>query len=231
MARPGVRLSVEDPYSYHDLNVNGTLSILKASLAQKIKKIVYASSSSVYGIAKHLPADEDHSTQPISPYGASKLAAEAFCNAFMETFKIPVVSLRYFTVYGPRQRPDMAIHKFTKLIIKGEEIIIYGDGKQTRDFTFISDIIDGTIKDMESDATGVFNLGRGKNITLNELIGVIENVVGKEANKKYIEKQKGDVLDTWANIMRAKKTFDYNPKVNIKEGTKLFYNWFEKCYQ
>jgi len=226
-ARPGVRFSVEDPYSYHDLNVNGMLSILKASMATKIKKIIYASSSSVYGIAQYLPINENHPTIPISPYGASKLAAEAFCNSFMEVFKIPIISLRYFTVYGPRQRPDMAIYKFFNMILKEKEIIIYGDGKQTRDFTYVSDIIEGTIKTMDSHATGVFNLGSGCRITVNDLVRLIEKVVDKKANIKYVKKQEGDMKDTWADINKAKKTFGYKPKVNIKDGIKLFNDWFE----
>lgn len=227
-ARAGVRFSVKDPYSYHDLNVNGAISLLKASLSAKVERIVFASSSSVYGIEKKIPIDEDHPTQPISPYGASKLACEAFCNSFMNVFNMPIVILRYFTVYGPRQRPDMAIHKFFKLISNGEAITIYGDGSQTRDFTFVSDAVNGTVQSMESDAAGVFNIASGKRIKLNELIDIIGSTIGKDVKKKYIEKQKGDVPDTYADIGKAKKVFGYKPNIKIKDGIKKFNEWFEK---
>jgi len=225
-ARAGVRFSVKDPYFYHNINVNGTLSLLKASLETKIKRIVFSSSSSVYGTEEYLPVDENHPTRPISPYGASKVACEAFCNSFTHVFGLPIVILRYFTVYGPRQRPDMAIYKFFKLISEGKTIQIYGNGEQTRDFTFISDIVDGTIKAMESDVTGTFNLGSGRRITINNLLKTIESVTGKKVTKEYVESQRGDVHDTWADINKAKKTFGYKPKIKIKEGIKIFWEWF-----
>ncbi|MDI6825956.1 MAG: SDR family NAD(P)-dependent oxidoreductase [Candidatus Aenigmarchaeota archaeon] len=227
-ARAGVRFSVEDPYSYHNINVNGTLSLLKASLESRIKRIVFSSSSSVYGIKEYLPVDENHPTKPISPYGASKVACEAFCNSFMHVFGLPIVILRYFTVYGPRQRPDMAIHKFFRLAFEGKPIQIYGDGNQTRDFTFVSDIINGTIKAMESNVVGTFNLGSGKRISMNDLVKIIEDVTGKEIKKEYLERQKGDVPDTWADIRKAKRAFGYHPRVEIRDGIKIFYRWFEE---
>jgi nucleoside-diphosphate-sugar epimerase len=227
-ARAGVRFSVQDPYSYHDINVNGTLSLLRASLETRIKRIVFSSSSSVYGTEEYMPVDEKHPTKPISPYGASKVSCEAFCNSFMYTFGLPIVILRYFTVYGPRQRPDMAIYKFFKLISEEQQIQIYGDGNQTRDFTFISDIVDGTIKAMESDVTGTFNLGSGKRISINNLIKIIENVTGKKVRKEYVKSQKGDVQDTWADISKAKKAFGYKPNVKIREGIKIFWEWFDE---
>jgi len=227
-ARAGVRFSVKDPYSYHDLNVNGTLSLLKACIATKVKRIVFASSSSVYGIQKNLPITEEHSTNPISPYGASKLASESFCNSFSHVFNTPIVSLRYFSVYGPRQRPDMAIHMFTKAILNGEAIIVYGDGSQTRDFTYISDVVDATIKAMESDTVGVFNIGSGSRITVNELVNTLETILNRKTKITHIEKQKGDVPDTLADTSKAKTAFGYEPRVNIKKGIKLFYEWYEK---
>jgi len=226
-ARAGVRFSVEDPYSYFDLNVNGMVSLLKASLAAKIEKIVFASSSSVYGNSLYFPVDENHPTFPISPYGASKVAAEAFCNAFMKVFSIPIVTLRYFSVYGPRQRPDMAVHKFVKAILNSRDVTVYGDGRQTRSFTYVSDIVNGTINSMEADVTGTFNLGTEKKVSVNELIGMIEEVVGKKAKKVFLEHQRGDVIDVSADISKAKKAFSYKPEVNINDGIKLFYKWYE----
>jgi UDP-glucuronate 4-epimerase len=226
-ARAGVRFSVEDPYSYSELNVNGTLNLLKVALATKIRRIVLASSSSVYGIEKKLPVNEESPTLPISPYGASKLACEAFCNSFMSVFGMPIVILRYFTVYGPRQRPDMAIHKFFKMISKGETITIFGNGRQTRDFTFVADTVAGTMKAMESDATGVFNLGSGRRIELEYLIDLIGSSVGKKVNKKYTVSQKGDVPDTYADITKARKTFGYAPSIKIEEGIRKFKEWFD----
>jgi len=226
-ARAGVRFSVKDPYSYHDLNVNGTLSMLKACIATKIKRIVFASSSSVYGVQKDLPITEKHPTNPISPYGASKLACEAFCHSFSNVFNIPIISLRYFSVYGPRQRPDMAIRKFTKAIINEEEITIYGDGNQTRDFTFVADVVDATIKAVESNAVGVFNIGSGTRITVNELIKLLETTLNKKAKIKHVDPQKGDVPDTLADVSKAQQILGYKPTVKIKKGIKLFYEWYK----
>lgn len=227
-ARAGVRSSIEDPQPYFDLNVTGTISLLKTALNFNIEKIVFASSSSVYGVEKYLPVDEDHPTIPISPYGASKVAAEAFCHSFMNIYKMPIAILRYFTVYGPRQRPDMAIHKFFSNIMNKKEITIFGDGEQTRDFTFVSDIVDGTIKAMETNSTGIFNLGSSQRIKLNDLLEVIKDCIGNKLKLKYIETQKGDVPDTWSNIDKARKAFGYDPKVKVKEGIKIFYKWFEE---
>jgi len=227
-ARAGIRSSVQDPQPYFDLNVNGTISLLKASLNVGIEKIVFASSSSVYGIENYLPIDEKHPTIPISPYGASKLAAEAFCHSFAHIYNKPLAVLRYFTVYGPRQRPDMAIYKFFFNAKAGKEITIYGDGNQTRDFTFVSDIVEGTIKAMESNATGIFNLGSGQRVKLNDVLKIIETCIGKPLKLSHIEKQKGDVPDTFSNIDKARKAFGYDPKVKINEGIKIFYSWFEK---
>jgi nucleoside-diphosphate-sugar epimerase len=224
-ARAGVRFSVKDPYSYHDINVNGTLSLLKASLETEIKRIVFSSSSSVYGTEEYTPVDENHPTRPISPYGASKVACEAFCNSFTNVFNLPIVNLRYFTVYGPRQRPEMAIHTFFKLISDGKPIQVWRN--QSRDFTFVSDIIDGTIKAMESDVTGTFNLGSGEKIKIDDLIKTIENLLGVEIEKVYVDGQRCDITDTWADITKAKKSFNYKPKTSIENGIKEFYDWFK----
>jgi UDP-glucose 4-epimerase len=192
-----------------------------------IKKFVYASSSSVYGDAE-LPMQEDSMLKPVSPYGVTKLAAEHLCYLYCKNYEVPTVSLRYFTVYGPRQRPDMAIHMFVKAIFKGEEITIFGDGSQTRDFTFVDDAVEANILAAKSDSAGeVFNIGGGSRISVNDLVTEIEKIVGNKARMKYIEKQKGDVLDTWADVSKAKEELNWKSKIGISEGLDLFTMWFK----
>jgi len=225
-ARPGIRSSIQDPTLYNDLNVNGTLSLLEACLHSDVEKIVYASSSSVYGIPEYLPIDEKHPTNPISPYGVSKLAAEKYCSCFQEMYGLECVILRYFTVYGPGQRPDEAIHKFAKLVTNRKPITIYGDGGQTRDFTYVSDVVAGTILAMQRGGSGIYNLGSGERISVNELIILLEQAIGRKITKIYIEKQMGDVDQTWADIQKAERELGYRPRVKIAEGIKMFYDWY-----
>ena len=187
-----------------------------------ITKFVYASSSSVYGDAK-LPMREDSMLKPVSPYGVTKLAGENLCYLYWKNYGVPTVSLRYFTVYGPRQRPDMAIHKFVRAILNNEEIAVFGDGTQTRDFTFVDDAVEANLLAAENDLVGeVFNIGGGSRISVNGLITMIEDTTEKKAKIEYIEKQKGDVRDTLADVSKAEEMLNWNPGVNIKEGVKRF---------
>lgn len=225
-AQPGVRMSIKDPFKPNNINIVGTLNVLMTSLDSDIKRIINASSSSVYGTVKYLPFDENHPTMPISPYGASKLAAEHYCRIFYEIYGLPTVSLRYFTVYGPRMRPDLAIYKFTKNILNDIPITIFGDGNQTRDFTYIDDIIGVNIKLLNTNkADGkVMNLGSGNRISVNELVKLLEEIIGKKVKIIYDEEYKGDVIHTLANIELAKKLICYMPDTPIREGLHKFIN-------
>ena len=170
--------------------------------------------------------------KPVSPYGVTKLAGENLCYLYWKNYNVPTVSLRYFTVYGPRQRPDMAIHKFVKAIFNGNEITVFGDGTQTRDFTFVDDAVEANILAAKNNLVGdVFNIGGGSRVSVNELIEEIEKLVGKEAKIKYIEKQKGDVRDTLADVSKAKEKLRWKPKANIEEGLKRYINWKNKNYK
>lgn len=209
-------------------NIDVTQKLLEAYIDSDIKKFVFASSSSVYGDTTNISMAENSQTRPISPYGVTKLAAENLCYLYWKNYKIPTISLRYFTVYGPRQRPDMAIAKFTKSIINNEKIEIYGDGKQTRDFTHISDIVKATVSAAESGIEGeVFNIGGGSRISINELINILEKESGKKAIVKYVERQHGDMTNTLADISKARRLLKYNPKVNIEIGINKYIEWFK----
>jgi UDP-glucose 4-epimerase len=200
--------------------------LLEFYKSKNIKKFVYASSSSVYGDAE-LPMKEISLLMPVSPYGVSKLAGENLCYLYWKNYKVPTISLRYFTVYGPRQRPDMGIHKFVKAILKGEEIAVFDDGMQTRDFTFVDDAVEANLLAAKTNWVGeVFNIGGGSRISVNDLIKLIENTVGKKANITYEEKQKGDVKDTLADMSKAKAKLNWNPRININKGLKKFVEWF-----
>jgi UDP-glucose 4-epimerase len=231
-AQAGVRASWGKSFEiYTRDNIEATQKLLEFYKGRKIKKFVYASSSSVYGDAE-LPMREDSLLKPVSPYGVTKLAGENLCYLYWKNYNVPTVSLRYFTVYGPRQRPDMAIHKFVKAIFKGEEITIFGDGTQTRDFTYVDDAVEANILAAESDIVGeIFNIGGGSRISVNALIEEIEKLIGKEAKIKYIEKQKGDVRDTWADVSEAREKMRWKPRANIEEGLKKYINWKNKNYK
>lgn len=228
-AQGGVRASWGKEFEiYTKNNILATQKLLESCKNFNIKKFIYASSSSVYGDAEKFPMSETDVTKPISPYGVSKLASEHLCQLYWKNFSVPTISLRYFTVYGPRQRPDMAFHKFIRAILLDEKIEIFGDGSQTRDFTYISDAVEANILAINSHVNGeVFNIGGGSKISINEVIKILEKITGKKANVKYKEKQKGDVKDTHADISKVKKILGYKPKVQIEEGLKKQVEWVE----
>jgi UDP-glucose 4-epimerase len=227
-ARPGVRASIEDPMVSCRINIEGTLNLLKASLNSDIRRFINASSSSVYGTVKYLPFDEEHPTRPLSPYGVSKLVAEHYCRVFHHVHNLPTVSLRYFTVYGPRMRPDLAIPIFTKAMIEGKPQSIFGNGEQTRDFTFVDDIVRGNVSLLNSsEADGqVLNIGSGKRITVNTLLHLLGKVTGTEPNPDYVDEMIGDAKHTLANVEKAGRLIDYKPRIDIEEGLRRYLEWY-----
>ena len=230
-AQPGVRFSMENPIKTSEVNITGTLNVLRAAREAGVKRVIFASSSSVYGQPKYMPVDERHLTEPISIYGASKLAAEKYCRIFDDQLDLPVTILRYHTVYGPRQRPDMAIRKWTKAIFENKPIVIYGDGTQSRDFTFISDIIDGTVRAAEVEDIGgeIFNLGGGTRVSVNDLVKLlIETSEVDDVQIVHEPPRLGDVSDTHADIRKARKTIGLNPNVQLRDGLKCFVEWYRK---
>lgn len=227
-AQAGVRLSLKQPNLYVDVNVNGTLNLLELSKEYKIKNFVFGSSSSVYGATKEIPFSEEGKLKPISPYGVSKRTGELLCYTYNHLYNLSVTILRFFTVYGPRQRPDMAIHKFTKLIDEGKEIYLYGNGETSRDYTYISDIVEGIISALNNDFNyEIFNLGNSNPITLSHLISLIERNLNKTAKIKYLPEQPGDPSVTFADISKSKRILNYNPKIKIAEGIKNFIEWYK----
>ena len=228
-AQAGVRASWGTSFKiYTENNIRATQCLLEASKEVNLKKFIYASSSSIYGDADSYPTNEDTKPRPISPYGVTKLAGEHLCNLYYKNYGVPTVSLRYFTVYGPRQRPDMAFNKFIKAILKDEEIVIYGDGKQTRDFTYIDDIVDANVSAMDAQVIGnVLNIGGGSRITVNDTIRIIEKTTGRQAKLKYIEKQKGDVRHTGADISCAGKLLGYKPAYDLEKGIANEVDWIK----
>jgi nucleoside-diphosphate-sugar epimerase len=226
-AIPGVRASWGKKFNqYVENNVLGTQVLLEACKNRKIEKFIYASSSSVYGDLDELPVKETSPTNPVSPYGVSKLSGELLVALYFKSYGTPTVSLRYFTVYGPRQRPDMGFHKFISAIISGREIEIYGTGEQTRDFTFINDAVEANIQAFLRGKEGeVYNVGGGSSIGLIQAVKTIEEISGKKASLKYTEHQRGDAKHTYADISKANRDFGYGPKVDIYEGLKRHYEW------
>ena len=228
-AQAGVRASWGKSFEHYTRNnVEATQKLLEFYKDHRVKKFVYASSSSVYGDAE-LPMREDSLLKPVSPYGVTKLAGENLCYLYWKNYNVPTVSLRYFTVYGPRQRPDMAIHKFVKAIFNGDKIPVFGDGTQTRDFTYVDDAVDANVLAANSDMVGeVFNIGGGSRISVNDLIKEIEKITGKTAKIKYIEKQKGDVRDTMADVNTIKKELGWMPKISVYKGLGEYIGWYKR---
>jgi UDP-glucuronate 4-epimerase len=228
-ARAGVRPSIQHPRLYYDTNVIGTLHLLEAARVAGVERFIFASSSSVYGASKLVPfSEEEHLVQTLSPYGATKVAGEFLCSTYSHLYQMRVVALRYFTVYGPRQRPDLAIHKFTRRIFAGQAIDQFGDGSTRRDYTYIDDIIQGTIAALNYSGPryDIFNLGESQTTELKNLISAIEHALGKKAKINQLPEQAGDMPLTYADISRARKLLGYNPTTKLSEGLPKFIDWF-----
>jgi len=228
-ARAGVRPSLSEPQLYTETNINGTVNLLELARQHNVKQFVFGSSSSVYGINAKVPFSEDDPIrQPISPYAASKGAGELLCHAYAHLYGIRCVCLRFFTVYGPRQRPDLAIHKFARLISAGKAIPVFGDGTTRRDYTYVDDIIAGVIAAIKYDQTGfeVFNLGESRTVELRELISLLERELDQHAIIDRQPLQAGDVPQTFADIQKARRLLGYNPQTQIEEGIHKFVEWF-----
>ena len=228
-ARAGVRPSLSEPQLYTETNINGTLNLLELARQHNIKQFVFGSSSSVYGINAKVPFSEDDPIrQPISPYAATKGAGELLCHTYSHLYGLRCVCLRFFTVYGPRQRPDLAIHKFAKLISEGKPIPVFGDGTTRRDYTYVDDIIDGVMAAINYDQTNyeVFNLGESRTVELNELISLLEKELDTHAIIDRQPPQPGDVPQTFADISKARALLGYDPKTQIEEGLHRFVEWF-----
>jgi UDP-glucuronate 4-epimerase len=229
-ARAGVRPSLEEPALYQRVNVEGTVNVLEAARLNHVRKVIIASSSSVYGVNSKVPfAETDPIFSAISPYAASKLACEALGHVYHHVYGLDVVMLRFFTVYGPRQRPDLAIHKFAGLISAGKPIPVFGDGSAARDYTYITDTVDGVIACTQQEfGYEVLNLGESQTVRLDRLIQLLEAALGKKAIIDRQPVQPGDVPITFADISRARAKLRYNPRVKIEEGIRLFIDWFAR---
>ena len=228
-AIPSVPRSIKEPVRSNEVNINGTLNVLMAARACGVRKVAYASSSSVYGDTLELPKREEMNPNPLSPYAVTKLTGEYYCRVFQEVYGLETVSLRYFNVYGPRQDPlseyAAVIPKFIQRALKGMPPVIYGDGNQTRDFTFVKDVVEGTIILAENEATGVFNIGRGEQTSINHLARLVLEVTGQDLEPIHEKPRTGDVRHSLADISRA-KGYGYNPKYSVKEGLKETVRWF-----
>lgn len=226
-AKAGVRPSIDDPLGYYDVNVNGTLILLEVMRTQNVRRLIFASSSSVYGNSPNVPFSEtDCVDSTISPYAASKKAGEQICYTYHHLYDFDVFCLRFFTVYGPRQRPDLAINKFTDNIINNAPITVFGDGTSSRDYTYIDDIIDGIIGAVERlKGYEIINLGESRVITLNKMISTLENSLNKTATRNQLPFQEGDVITTYANIQKARILLDYSPKWEFEDGIRKFIQW------
>ena len=231
-AQAGVRYSLIDPFSYQKSNLEGFLNLLELARKYGITNFVYASSSSVYGTNKKIPFSvEDRVDTPISLYGATKRANELIAHAYSHIYQIPCTGLRYFTVYGPWGRPDMALFIFTDAILKKRPINVFNHGRMRRDFTYIDDIVDGTIAALERPAPyEIFNLGNSNSVGLLEFISTLEEELGQEAEKKLMPMQPGDVADTAADITKSRKLLGFDPKTPIREGIRKFVAWYRDYY-
>ena len=230
-ARAGVRPSITQPQLYYDTNVDGTLHLLEAARAVGIDRFIFASSSSVYGLAKTVPFSEDlHLTQTVSPYAATKIAGEFLCSTYSHLYRMRIVVLRFFTVYGPRQRPDLAIHQFTRRISEGQAIDQFGDGTTRRDYTYIDDIIQGVMASLGYDGPlfDIFNLGESETIPLKDLIAAIEETLGRKATINLLPEQPGDVPLTCADISKARRLLGYEPTTPLRVGLPRFVEWFHE---
>ncbi len=227
--KAGVRPSISDPASYYHVNVTGTQNLLEFAKNRRISQFVFASSSSTYGINAQIPWQETETLLPISPYASTKLAGEMLGHVYAHLNPMRFIALRFFTVYGPAQRPDLVIYKFFKAIINNQPITVYGDGSTSRDYTYIDDIVTGIYAALYYDKTNfeIVNIGNNDTITLNELIAAIEKTIGKKAIIHNLPMQPGDVKITYADITKAQKLLNYKPQTKIESGLKDFYNWFK----
>jgi len=226
-AQAGVRGSIKNPELYTKVNVLGTLNLLEMCKKYKIKKMVFGSSSSIYGNSEVPFSENNKVDEPISPYAATKKSAELLCYNYYHLYKIPITCLRFFTVYGPRQRPEMAIHKFTRLMNNNELIPIYGDGCSSRDYTYITDILDGIKSAIKKDlGFEIINLGSSDPIKLMDLVNLIQKKMDKKAKLSFLPPQSGDVERTYADVSKAEKLLGYSPKVSIEEGIEKFVKWY-----
>ena len=233
-AQAGVRASWGQGFrSYTERNINATQVLLEAAKDSKyLKRLIFASSSSVYGDTETFPTHEEICPQPVSPYGITKLAAERMCGLYHKNFSVPYVALRYFTVYGSRQRPDMAFHKFFKSVIEDQAIPVYGDGQQTRDFTFISDAVAANLAAATvPEAVGeIFNIGGGSRVVLTEVLDTMEKIVGKPIKRNHIEKAMGDARHTAADVSKAQRILGYQPQVSLPEGLSQEWEFIKSLY-
>jgi UDP-glucuronate 4-epimerase len=231
-AKAGVRPSINDPVEYQQVNVEGTQNLLEFARARRIRQFVFGSSSSVYGVSPNVPWTEaDSVLQPISPYASSKVSGELLGHVYAHLFGIRFLALRFFTVYGPRQRPDLAIHKFSRRILAGEPIPVYGDGSTRRDYTYVDDIVAGVIAALHYDASEyeVINLGNNHTVSLSELIAALETALGRKADVKRMEEQPGDVRQTWANTEKAGRLLGYHPATRLEDGLRRFAEWLAQA--
>ncbi len=227
-AKAGVRPSIANPILYQDVNVRGTQNLLEFARTRQIPQFVFASSSSVYGVNPNVPwREDDHVLQPISPYASTKVSGELLGHVYSHLYGIRFVALRFFTVYGPRQRPDLAIRKFAQLMLNGERIPFYGDGSSRRDYTYIDDIVDGIVAGMRYTSTPyeVINLGNNHAVTLGELVRTMEDVLGVPASLALLPDQPGDVPQTWASVAKARDLLGYQPKTPLSVGLERFASW------
>jgi UDP-glucuronate 4-epimerase len=230
-ARAGVRPSLTQPKLYSQTNIDGTLNLLELARLHGVKQFVFGSSSSVYGINAKVPfSEEDPIRQPISPYAATKAAGELICHTYSHLYGLRCICLRFFTVYGPRQRPDLAIHKFAQLMSDGKPIPVFGDGSTRRDYTYVDDIIGGVLAATKYDQTDyeVINLGESRTVELRELIGLLEKELDIQATIERLPPQPGDVPQTFADITKARTLLGYNPQTHIEEGLRRFVRWFRR---
>lgn len=230
-AKAGVRPSVKDPVGFQEVNVMGTQNMLELAKEKEVKQFVFASSSSVYGTNQNVPwSEDDHVLKPISPYASTKVSGELMGHVYSELCGMRFLALRFFTVYGPRQRPDLAIHKFLRLMSNEQQITLYGDGSSRRDYTYIDDIIDGVMAavDYTESIYEIINLGNNRTVQLLELVEAIEKAAGIKADKIHAPEVPGDVKQTWADVSKAKKLLGYNPDFNLEKGLFNFVNWFNE---
>ena len=229
-AKAGVRPSIQDPVAYAETNVNGTLNLLLAAQQYPLEHFVFASSSSVYGDAAKVPFSEDDRTdEPASPYAATKKAGEALCYTYHRLLRMPVTCLRFFTVFGPRQRPDLAINKFVRLIEAGDQVPFFGDGTTSRDYTFVDDTVTGILAALDRPSGyEIYNLGRSNPVSLTEMVQTIERVVGKPATLDRQPDQPGDVRTTYADVSKAAARLGYQPQVSFEEGIRRYVEWWRK---